>query len=121
MSESALAATMREAMRIRAQMRVDGLSVDECNRQLEGVLRTSWPFTREWHYVCDACRDTGWEERACVGTGFCGLKGCHRPHDYVQVCLCAAGRKHLGPATTETSELATIGKSKPRGFTRYGR
>lgn len=112
-SDQGLAATMAEALRLYAKMRADGVPKQECVDYLEAVLRKCWPNTREWHYLCDSCRDTGWIPRSCTPETPCGRPfklppstnrsgyqdftgqgRCTPGHDYVVPCFCPRGVPH---------------------------
>jgi hypothetical protein len=104
--------------------KVTGVPLAERQAHLEQVLRAAWPQTREWHYLCETCRDTGWETCRCTPTTHCGRRVCEPGHDYVQPCgICPKGegrRAQLEPKTPTPGDFQQAGKRK-KGFTRLGR
>ncbi len=105
-----LSSVIAEALKLRAQMKADGMPPDQIEAAFEQVVRSIWPKTREWHYQCDACRDTGWEVFQCGPETHCGrpkrvgpktigglenwtgLGQCQPGHDFVRPCrFCAKG------------------------------
>lgn len=135
-----LASVFAEATRIGAQMKADGASLAERQAFVARALREAWPKGREepWHYVCSACEDTGWRSMVCV-QGSCGrpfrLPGqhdddhtgqgrCQDGHTYVQPCTCPKGsvrRQQLLKQRSDQDAIEIAAKSKPKGFTRFGR
>lgn len=53
-------------------------------------LRKALPAGRgePWHFDCEGCMDTGWEEFDCKGDSLCGRKKPHGAHAYVRICPC---------------------------------
>lgn len=90
---SELGATVAEIFRVLDRMKVDGATPDDRQRFVETTLRTCWPFTREWHFLCPVCDDTGLEMRTCGGqtNSPCGFRKEHRAHDYGRPCTCKLG------------------------------
>jgi hypothetical protein len=124
-------------------MKAAGATLEARVRGLAAMLRGVWPFTREWHYVCDACDDTGWVLHHCRRGARCpgistridgpGLApGKYRrlcaqhpdsdyEHDYVSMCFCARGQA-LRVQPKAEADFAEAGKSpKKSGFTQAGR
>lgn len=116
---AAIAETLRECFRIWDAMKADGASFAERCRTLEKTLRVTWPFTREWKYLCDRCDDTGLVLYACPGDATCGRHKVHNAHEYCVPCWCEKGAPFRPPKKTETDELTAVGRtSRP---TRIGR
>ncbi len=116
---SSLADTVAEAVRLRAAQKAAGASDAECDRYLEGVLRQSWPFTREWKYLCDKCDDTGLVMGDCSGDATCGRASIHGRHSFGTPCWCSAGNRFKAkPKTEDDFSQATAKTRKP---TRFGR
>jgi len=116
---SVLGATIDAAVRLRLQMREDGASEQELAAGLEQTVRASWPFTREWKYLCHNCDDTGGEWRACPGDATCGRDAPHRPHDFVKPCWCSLGRRFrekTKPTDGDDFTESTKGKHRPTRF-----
>lgn len=113
--------TLLEAMRLWHAQAADGASFQERADGLEKTLRAAWPQTREWKYLCERCRDYGWEVVQCDGR-HCGRRHPHGPHEFVVPCVCAKGREKE-PKSADVSENFTeaVKVSKPKGFTRFGR
>lgn len=135
-----LARTFRAAMEIWDAQKAEGLPVADRHAALEASLRQAWPKprTEPWHYLCDACSDTGWRVLVCGDGLTCGrpfrLPGqrsddwtgrgkCVAGHTFAQACYCEKGRERqkqaLAPASQDFTQ-ATKGK-KPSGFSRFGR
>lgn len=98
----------------------------EANQIVTDALRQAWPKGREepWHYLCDACEDTGWERHVCAPQRRCNRRSCQPSdapaHDYMMPCWCQKGRDRVSRAKGETDELAEIAKTAKRP-TRFGR
>lgn len=57
--------------------------------QVEQTLRALPPARDEpWHFECEYCSDTGWEERACDGGRMCGRSKEHPAHTFASPCSC---------------------------------
>jgi hypothetical protein len=77
--------------------------------RVEQTLR-ALPAGREepWHFECNHCGDSGWEERTCNGEHRqCGRAMVHPAHSFVTACSCRAtnatyGRHHRVPRGRET-------------------
>jgi hypothetical protein len=137
-----LAATLKEALRLRDLARAEGASPAELNATLERTLRAAWPQVREWKYLCSQCQDTGlitklcrrgdrcngvssrtdtWHERPgkyrrlCVTAPLSNYQ-----HEYGTPCTCAAGERFkLKPKSADDfSQEAGTSRKKP---TRFGR
>jgi hypothetical protein len=120
--DATLGATVREALRLAALMKAEGVPKAEIDATLERTLRAAWPFVREWKYECDVCSDTGWEIRECregarcgrpqrIGPAFiggyanytgmgrrCSLEPSYT-HTYAQPCHCRRGYELRGQIT----------------------
>lgn len=139
LTESMLSQTVREALRLRDQMRADGASEEDLTKGLAQTLRASWPQTRAWHYDCDGCSDTGWQDKLCTPATPCGRpfdrmgqsaddytgRGrCGPSHTYVVPCFCRRGevkrvqRDRLDQVAAPEDYLGVGRVSKP---TRFGR
>lgn len=137
LSEGLLAQTVREALRLRDQMRADGSTEEELTKGLEQTLRAAWPQTRPWHYICEDCSDTGWRHQICTPETPCGRpftkpgqsaddytgRGrCGPNHTYVEPCWCRKGelRRSGMDAKPKSEDYLGVGKvSKPPS--RFGR
>lgn len=134
--------TVKEALRLRDQMRADGASDTELAKGLEQSVRAAWPQGREWQYKCDDCRDTGLIEmvckagQRCEGTSsrvdhwkdepgkyrrLCALNPTSDyEHTYTMPCFCAAGSRFKRQAPTpETDDDRAAKVQKP--FTKWGK
>jgi hypothetical protein len=89
------------------------------------VVRAHWPLGRagEWKYLCDDCRDTGWEYRRCKPYARCQPKhddwDSEREHDYVVRCHCPKG--HIPTPIGGDDELVKVGRTKRRPTTSWSR
>jgi hypothetical protein len=114
------------------RMLADGVPREDALKGLEDVVRDVWPRgrEREWKYLCDDCRDTGWEYRRCRAFNRCQPKHddwpSEREHDCVVACHCPKGdrfKRRSAPISTE-QELAQVGKTRRKssgGWSRPGR
>jgi hypothetical protein len=139
LTEGGLASQFAEALDVMDAQKAAGVPFDERVKGLEGVLRASWPQTREWHYVCERCEDTGWWFRICTpelscgrpfrlpgasGDDYTGRGRCSPGHTYVQPCpTCEKGESRRRglmhqPRPANPEDFTQAGKSKP---TRVGR
>jgi hypothetical protein len=120
-TDSILVKTFIEADRFRRAALADGASHEDANAIVATALREAWPRGREepWRYNCEACEDSGWRPFSCGGDSLCGRRNRHHPHTYVDPCQCAKGQAFLPKAQDETSELAAVGRSKPRQKSRF--
>lgn len=120
-----LGQAIRDAIELRKKLKAEGVS--NLDATFEAAIRALWPFTREWHYYCDVCNDTGLEILVCSGCdgqgnqAFCGRRKQHGMHDFGRPCRCAKGEmfkdKPKAPA-----DFAEAGKTaKPRSFSRFGK
>ena len=122
-----LGATVTEMFRLSRHMREAGSTEGTIAQYIEGVLRTSWPQTREWHYVCDQCRDTGWVEGSCTPGTPCGrafrLPGarlddytgqgqCAPSHAFVRPCLCPQGTPHTRAYRGASTDIEQAGRRR---------
>jgi hypothetical protein len=107
------------------QMRADGVAREDALKGLEDVVRAHWPRgrAREWKYLCDDCRDTGWEYRRCKPYARCQPKhddwDSEREHDYVVRCHCPKG--HIPTPIGGDDELVKVGRTKRRPTTSWSR
>lgn len=131
-----LSATILNALAERAQLKAQGFAGPDLDCAFEKVIRECWPFSREWHYNCTACNDTGWEHGECDGGSACGPSTwrpasslpCpnrprkeHAPHSFVRVCFCAKGQDLKKKMTDGDQDFSSATKSKPRKtFGRFG-
>lgn len=128
-----LSRTIHDALEIREQMKASGTPKDELDAYFEQVVRRSWPFTREWKYLCNQCDDTGRVLMVCRKGARCQgvstvpghTRICAKEpdsdyeHEYGEPCYCSLGQRFKSRPKTQVDELAQIGKvSKP---TRFGR
>lgn len=132
-----LAETYKEAMRLSARMKAEGVSKEDRQVFLEKALKAAWPQGREepWHYRCTNCNDTGWAERFCTpetpcgrpfrvkanqhtypdetGKGRCQQEG----HSYVVACFCEQGKPkqnwHIPKKEQPSDDYSAATKSKP--------
>ena len=75
------------------EMKAGGSSPTECLSALEKWLRASWPFSREWKYLCQNCEDTGLTHENCPGDRTCGREKPHGGHTFGTPCWCSLGRR----------------------------
>ncbi len=105
-----LAKTFVEAMRIWDADKADGVSLSERLTRLERTLRTVWPQTREWKYLCTSCQDIGLVMSACPGDATCGRHKPHLPHDFGTPCWCDRGRAFRPKAKATPEDFTAAGK-----------
>jgi hypothetical protein len=117
-TEGQLAATIREAVRLRSVMREQGATEEELAAMLEKTVRATWPFTREWHYLCDSCDDTGLILKECPKLP-CGRQNPHLPHSYGEPCHCKNGLKFKGKQSDTGTEFTESTRGRKPG--RFGR
>lgn len=128
-----LARTIAEALKLRDEMKAGGASQAELDAFLENVVRQSWPFTREWKFLCSQCDDTGRVVMVCRKGARCDgrstapgrMRLCAQDptsdyeHEYASPCHCALGSRFTSRPKRVEDDLVKIGKvSKP---TRFGR
>lgn len=142
MTDSALAATMKEAFRLRERMKADGATTAELDAAMERTLRAALPQQRVWRYECEVCWDTGLEMHVCRAGERCNgvstridhpgapagsyTRLCaHDPngpyeHDYGTPCLCRRGVRFrpARPAMVPDDEAAARTPRKPARFGR---
>ncbi len=116
-----LYATIQEEQRLREEMLAKGARASECDLYFKKAVRSAWPFTREWIYLCDICGDLGWEYLTCDGDRTCGRSKDHLPHDYVRPCTCKAGMAKIQGERTDSDDVAAAAKTPARTFSRFGR
>jgi len=138
MEDGQLSATIREALRLRAAMKIDGATRDELDAALEQTLRVAWPQRRTWTYVCELCGDTGWVTRICRAFDRCPGWSSVRPdvraasgryrqrqcaiepsyeHEFVEPCFCGKGQ---GMRSQLQQTPLFDAPKKPRKLTRVG-
>jgi|ERR1051326_6366412 hypothetical protein len=121
-ADSQIVQIYREAMRIWGEMKAQGVPLADRVNGLAKTLRTVWPQTREWKYLCQACSDYGLRMSDCPGDATCGRLRAHLPHEFGTPCWCSAGVRFKAKPKTEDDALAIAAKTaKPKGFTRAGR
>lgn len=117
--EGQLATAFREAMRIMDAQKADGVPFADRICGLDAALKSVWPFTREWKYLCQTCDDIGLELLDCDGKGRCGRTKLHLPHSYGVPCWCQAGARYRVKPKPDPANFTDAGKSKQP--TRVGR
>ncbi len=144
-TEGQLAATIREALRIREAMRATGASEADVASAFEQSVRAAWPKpqgrSEPWHYLCERCNDTGLAMFMCKPGQRCNgistrtdsprekpgkyRRLCTRDphgvyeHTYGEPCVCPAGERFKANPSNEAS-FTDAGKVK-RQPTRFGR
>lgn len=119
--EGVLSATIREALRLRAQMKADGMSRADLERNLEQIIRACWPFTREWKYLCVECADLGLILHDCDGGKSCGRDKKHGPHSFGTPCWCSLGARYKAKER-KVEDFTQAGKvTEKKAFSRFGR
>jgi hypothetical protein len=122
-----LAKTYIAAMEIWDAQKAEGLSFEERAATLRASVEAAWPKGRmePWHTRCASCNDYGLEMLTCPGDETCGATSHghvfpHAPHEYGRPCWCQRGARFREKPKAEGDDFKAAGKSKPRGFTRYG-
>lgn len=127
-----------EVMRRREEMRSDGATSEAIEAFTEKATRGAWPTTREWHYTCDDCSDTGWFFGTCTKRTPCGRPfkfpgqhsddytgqgRCSPNHSYVRACHCLNGERRRANLERRPApdDFQQAGKSKPKQMSRFGR
>jgi hypothetical protein len=141
-TDATLGAIIVETIRLRNQMRAHGATADEQAAYLEDIVRRSWPFTREWKYLCERCSDTGLVLQRCRPGARCSgvstrtddwrdkpgkyhrlcvrMEDTSYEHEYVEPCWCQAGAPFRAHPRKPDEDLDKIAKTdKP--MTRWGR
>lgn len=113
---------IQAVMQMRESMRADGAEEREIEAATERSVRSSWPFTREWKYLCQQCSDYGLVMHECPGDATCGRHKPHLAHEFGKPCWCSLGQRFKARPKTET-DFQEAGKMKKpdRSFTRAGR
>ena len=120
-----------EAIKMRDQLKADGMTGPALDAGLETVVRDIWPKpkdrTEPWHDGCATCRDYGLEMRWCPGDGSCGShpvtqrpRKPHAPHEYGKPCWCVAGRRHQEKVAPSAEDAETMA-AKRKPMSRWGR
>ena len=115
---SALWETVKAGIQQRRDQLQAGATAEEAASNLEKTIRAAWPQVRAWHYLCEACRDSGWHPYVCPGDRpLCGHVFPHTDHDYVEPCQCSAGDKRRSHRTDQP-QPGNIGRvsRKPSRF-----
>lgn len=112
-----LSTAILKAVDDRLALKLAGAAADG-DAVLEAAVRRSWPFRRDWHYVCADCDDTGWQWLVCTLTTRCGRSFCQQHderyrHGYVVPCNCAKGDAHR-PKAMDVLTVDT--KRRDRGW-----
>ncbi len=127
-----LGTIVMDALKMRDQLKADGLAGPDLDKALEAVLRDSWPRPKDraepWHDKCLVCRDYGLEMLWCPGDSTCGShpvtkapRKPHAAHEYGKPCFCEAGRRHLLEKAQPTMDDAMTMAAKPKKMSRWGR
>jgi hypothetical protein len=137
-----LVQSFMQGMKFWEDEKAQGVSLPDRVSHLATILRASWPFQREWHYVCEQCGETGLVMAVCrkgarcngisTRTDFAGqTPGKYKrlcwqhpdsdyEHDYGMPCWCEKGERFRVVAKAAES-YATAGKSKSKPMSRIGR
>jgi len=140
-AEGRLAQVFADAMAVVDQQRAAGVSREERLKGLEGILREAWPKTRDWHYLCEACDDTGLVQKVCRKGARCdggstrmdsqgGTPGKYRrlcvlhpesdyEHDYGEPCHCPKGARFQSTPKSQ-GDYTQAGRSG-KGMSKVGR
>lgn len=119
-----LAGAFRMAMQMRAEMRADGATDEECRVALEKILRANWPTLtpeRDWPYWARVPRCIH-----CDGYGLVIRRVMNRLRlmvDEATPCTCHLGARYIQKPKSEQdfTEAGKTAKPKPQGFQRMGR
>lgn len=132
-----LAETFTAAMRIWDAEVADNVPLETRQQHLQTALKAAWPQTREWHYLCDRCSDTGWEPGNCTPQTPCGRRfrlpeqrwddhtgqgHCAEGHSFVRPCVCPKGEdraRQLQPKPKTPEDFQQAGKQQK--FKKLGR
>lgn len=145
LSDATLGALVEDAIRLRDRMKADGMSGEQLEAAFEQTIREIWrakAFTREWHYLCALCEDTGLRVftcrpgRRCDGRSMrldgpkekpgkyprlCKLHAeSEYEHDYAEPCVCDRGQRFLDKPK-EASDFMDAGKTPKAKPARFGR
>lgn len=115
-----LADAVTECFRLMNQQKAAGVPKAEREQGLEALIRQVWPFTREWKYLCQACRDYGLQLAECPGDATCGRTKPHLPHEFGTPCWCSVGAKFKPKPKPSAEDFTAAGKA-PSKMTRVGR
>lgn len=115
-----LAQTIAEILVIRARMRQDGATTEECDLVIKRALQAAWPSLEglEDDRRCGDCNDTGALVYRCPGHECCPVSRHlrHGPHTFLRPCSCSEGGRYRRPVMEEGQKVKTR-----RKFTRWGR
>lgn len=115
-----LAKHITDALKIADELRSNGMPKEQAIATIEQTVRQTWPFTREWMYLCAACGDYGLVMHSCDGqAGVCGRRKLHLSHEYGIPCHCAAGARF--EIRERTTDDAITAAATTRKMTRAGR
>jgi hypothetical protein len=124
---SAFVRTMRKVITQYLGARASGVSQEDGIRGIEEELRAAWPKSvSKFVPDCNACDDTGWEEKTCWDQQRCGRRTCAdnpaRLHLYVVPCRCMKGDRFRPRVWQPEDQIAAVGKTQKakRGFSRLG-
>lgn len=121
LNEGVLSATIRAALLEYDNQRAAGASEAELARNFEQTVRASWPFVREWRFLCQRCFDFGLEMGRCPGDATCGRPKEHLAHDFGTPCWCSAGNRFKVTEKTPDDAIAAAARTPKRQPTRFGR
>ena len=117
-----LGAIFAGIFQLRTDMRQAGADEAEIAKATERSVRSAWPTTREWKYLCQTCADYGLEMLDCPGDRTCGRDKEHLSHEFGRPCWCDAGAKfRKAPRSEEDFQQAGKVQKPARGFSRMGR
>lgn len=137
--EKKLSKIIAEAVLAREQLRADGASAADIDQGFERIVRAVWPFTREWHYLCDLCDDTGLRMFECTAAHrcdgistrtdgphdtpgkykrLCTMGDPNYTHTWGEPCHCPKGARFLPPRRS-SDDFTKATKQKPPS--RFGR
>ncbi len=137
MSDRSLGAIIMAVVELQASMREQGATQAAIDAAMETAVRASWPFAREWKYICRDCQDTGLVLQVCepghrcngLSTRIDGPKEqaskyqrlCTKAetyvHDYSIPCWCKAGNRFRTQPASD-ADYTQAGKTS-RPMTRW--
>lgn len=113
-SDESLGRIIAVICEIREELRRQGASPQALAQATENVVRDTWPFTREWKYLCPICDDTGLK-LSLEATRVYG----ELPVWIGRPCSCSRGERFRDRPKAE-QDFTAAGKT-PRQPTRFGR